>query len=138
MAMNSVNHYKTATGTILPGTNLATLLSGEDETNDVFKVEQQFEYETVAVSQTDQILGATGAVGDLLHKVVCVVATAANSEVLIQDGSDTAITLLENAVGEGIGTYVFELNIHSTDATTPGWKITTASGVTVIGIGRFT
>src|SRR4249919_3533923 len=36
-----------------------------------------FEYETVAASQTDQIMGATGAVGDYIEGLVCVVSTAA-------------------------------------------------------------
>ena len=35
-----------------------------------------FTYETVAVSQTDQVLGITGGAGDLLHRLVITVATA--------------------------------------------------------------
>ena len=49
---------------------LNTLISGEDQTNDVLKVEGQYGYETVAASQTAQVLGATRATGDYLHSLI--------------------------------------------------------------------
>jgi hypothetical protein len=91
-------------------------------------------YETVAASQTDQVLGTNGAAGDLLSILVCVVATAATSTVQIQDGAGTEITVLPAAVGGGVGTYVIPLNIHSTAG---GWKITTGAGVSVVATGEF-
>jgi len=97
-----------------------------------------FEYETVAASQTDQIMGATGAVGDYLEGLVCVVATAATSQVQIKDGNGSAITVLPNAVGAGVGTYYVPLGLKCIAATTPGWKITTAAGVGVLATGDFT
>ncbi len=96
------------------------------------------EWETVAASQTDQILGATGGQGDYLEGLVCVVATAATSQVQIKDANGSAITVLPNAVGAGVGTYYVPLGLVSLGATTPGWKVTTAAGVSVIGIGNFT
>jgi hypothetical protein len=93
------------------------------------------EYETVAASQTDQVMGATGAAGDYLEGVLCVVATAATSQVQIKDGAGSAITVLPNAVGPGVGTYYVPLGLTSTSGA---WKITTAAGVSVIGIGDFT
>jgi hypothetical protein len=97
-----------------------------------------FEYETVAVSQTDQIMGATGAVGDYLDCLLCVVATAATSQVQIKDGNGSAITVLPNAVGAGVGVYPIPIGLRCINATTPGWKITTAAGVTVLASGDFT
>jgi hypothetical protein len=41
----------------------------------------RFQYETVAASQTNQVLGGTGAIGDYLHRVIVVVNTAATSTV---------------------------------------------------------
>jgi hypothetical protein len=93
------------------------------------------EYETVAAGQTTQTLGATGATGDYLECLVCVVATAATSQVQIKDGSDTAITVLPNAVGPGVGTYHVALGLTS---RTGAWQITTAAGVSVIATGDFT
>jgi hypothetical protein len=101
-------------------------------------VQASFEYETVAASQTDQILGATGGVGDYLEGLLCVVATAATSQVQIKDGNGSAITVLPNAVGAGVGTYYVPIGLLTVNATTPGWKITTAAGVSVIGTGKFT
>ena len=97
-----------------------------------------FEYETVAASQTDQVMGATGAVGDYIEGLVCVVSTAATSQVQIKDGNGSAITVLPNAVGPGVGTYYVPLGLKCIAATTPGWKITTAAGVSVIATGDFT
>lgn len=101
-------------------------------------VQASFEYETVAASATDQILGATGGVGDYLEGLLCVVATAATSQVQIKDGNGSAITVLPNAVGAGVGTYYVPIGLITANATTPGWKITTAAGVSVIGTGKFT
>lgn len=101
-------------------------------------VQASFEYETVAASATDQILGATGGVGDYLEGLLCVVATAATSQVQIKDGNGSAITVLPNAVGAGVGTYFVPIGLLTVNATTPGWKITTAAGVSVIGTGKFT
>lgn len=68
-------------------------------------VQSPGEYETVAASQTDQALGATGALGDYLEGVLCVVATAATAQVQIQDGDGTAITVFPNSPGAGVGSY---------------------------------
>ena len=93
------------------------------------------EWETVAASQTDQALGATGAAGDYLESLLCVVATAATSQVQIKDGAGSAITVLPNAVGAGVGTYPIPVGLVSLSGA---WKITTAAGVSVIATGNFT
>jgi hypothetical protein len=93
------------------------------------------EYETVAAGQTDQVLGATGGAGDYLHSLICVVATAATSAVSIKDGAGSAISVLPDNVGGGIGTYTVPLGLASADGA---WKITTGAGVSVVAAGRFT
>lgn len=106
-----------------------------DSANGVAVVEQgQFDYETVAAGQADQALGVTGAVGDFLHRLIIVVATAATAQVQIKDGSGSAITVFPNSPGGGIGTYSVEMNIVSTGGA---WKVTTGAGVSVIAVGRF-
>lgn len=106
-----------------------------DVANGVTVVEQgQFDYETVAASQTDQVLGNTGGVGDFLHRVVCVVTTAgANGVVSIKDGAGSAISIVPASTP--IGVYSVELNMVSTSGA---WSVTTGSAATAIGIGRFT
>lgn len=93
------------------------------------------DYETVAASQSDQVLGATGAAGDLLSRLVCVVSTALTAQTQIKDGSGSAITVLPNSPGGGIGTYVIEIGARSTSGA---WKVTTGAGVAVVAIGAFT
>ena len=93
------------------------------------------EYETVAASQTDQVLGATGATGDYIEGVLCVVSTAATSQVQLKDGAGSAITILPNSVGAGVGSYYVPLGLTSVSGA---WKITTAAGVSAIAMGDFT
>lgn len=96
-------------------------------------INQPFEYpyETVAASQTAQVLGGTGATGDYLHRLIISVATAATSTVSILDGAtETTIT----AANTAIGVYSVELNMKSVSGP---WKVTTGAGATVIAVGKF-
>ena len=104
----------------------------------MYVADSEGDYETVAASQTDQILGATGAKDDWLARLICVVTTAATAQVQIKDGNGSAITVLPNSPGGGIGTYVIEVGAKAVNATTPGWKVTTGAGVAVLGVGSFT
>lgn len=109
--------------------------TAEDTTNSTLRIERQGEWEAVAVSQTDQVLGSTGAAGDYLEKLIITVATAATAAVSIKDGTGSAIPILPNSPGGGIGVYVVPLDMISLDA---GWKVTTGAGSTVVAVGRFT
>lgn len=95
-------------------------------------------YETVAASQTDQVLGATGAIGDYLAGVLIVPGTAGCGAVSIKDGSGSAITIFAGGGTTALPTLApifVPLGIYATGA---GWKITTGANVTAIGIGDFT
>ena len=94
-----------------------------------------FTYETVAVSQTDQVLGITGGAGDLLHRLVITVATANTAAVSIKDGGGSAIPILQNSPGSGFGVYNVEINAVSKAGA---WKVTTGAGSTVVAVGQFT
>lgn len=96
------------------------------------------DYQLVAPSAAAVLLGATGAVGDYLGTLICVVATAATAQVQITDGNGAAMTVLPNSPGQGVGTYVIRVGAKSKAATTPGWKVTTGAGVSVIATGVFT
>lgn len=111
---------------------LDATLAGEDVLNDVQRAESQFEYETVAASQTDQVLGTTGAAGDLLHAVHCVWTAAPAAVTSIKDGTGSAINIFEVKGAAGSQTVI--LDLVSADG---GWKLTTSTNMTCIGIGRF-
>ena len=136
----SFNAGATDAGTlrvVLPTDQMGTLGRAAGSAS-VPMVPAHLEYETVAASQTNQMMGATGNVADYIEGLICVVATAATSQVQIKDGNGTAITVLPNNVGGGVGTYYVPLGLKCVNATTPGWQITTAAGVSVIATGDFT
>ena len=89
-------------------------------------------YEHVAASQTGQVLDATGAIGDYLHRLVITVGTAATSTVSVLDGV-TSHTLVR--ANTPIGVYSIEMNTFS---KTGAWSITTGVGAEVIAMGNFT
>jgi hypothetical protein len=96
----------------------------------------QFEhaYVPVAAGATDAALGA-GAKGNILSRLVVTVNTAATSAVSIKDGNGSAIPVVP--ANTPIGVYSVEIGAVASAATTPGWKVTTAAGVTVLAIGKF-
>jgi hypothetical protein len=101
----------------------------------MFVRESEGDYETVAASQTDQVLGATGAAGDWLQRLIITVGTALTAATSIKDGSGSSIPILPNSPGGGIGVYVVELGLKSTSGA---WKVTTGAGATVVAVGDFT
>lgn len=94
----------------------------------------QTDYETVAVSQTDQVMGTTGTIGDILETLVISVSTAATGTVSIKDGSGGA-SIPITAANTPIGVYWVRLNMRSQAAG--GWRVTTGAGATAIAVGRF-
>lgn len=92
----------------------------------------RYPYETVAASQTAQVLGGTGAVGDYLHRIVVSVSTSLTSTVSVLDNSTTVLAI---PASTPVGVYSLEINAAS--ASGP-WKITTGAGVTVLAVGFFT
>ena len=101
----------------------------------MFVRDSEGDYETVAASQSDQALGAAGAAGDWLQRLIIVVATAATAQVQIKDGSGSAITVFPNSPGGGVGTYTIEVGVKSVSGA---WKVTTGAGSSVIAVGDFT
>jgi hypothetical protein len=94
-------------------------------------------YETVAASQTDQALGATGATGDFLLGVLIIPATVSPGAVSIKDGSGSAITIFTGGTTSvsNLVPFFVTLGIKSTGGA---WKVTTGANVSAIGVGKFT
>jgi hypothetical protein len=88
-------------------------------------------YETVAAGQTAQVLGGSGATGDLLDRLIVTVNTAATSTVTILDNA-TSIPIMPANTGVG----VYSINIEAQSVSGP-WKVTTGAGVTVVAVGNF-
>jgi hypothetical protein len=92
-----------------------------------------YQYETVAAGQSLQMLGASGAAGDYLHRLIVTVSTAATSGVTLTDGV-VNIAIVPALVASGVGVIDIELNMAS---LTSGWKVTTGAGVSVVAVGLF-
>jgi hypothetical protein len=94
------------------------------------------EYETVAASQTNQVLGPTGATGDYLAGVLIVPATTSPGNVIILDNA-TSITIFTGGASSvsNLVPFMVPLGMKSVSGS---WRITTGSNVSAIGIGNFT
>lgn len=90
-------------------------------------------YETVAASQTAQVLGLVGNKGDLLERLIIIPATTSPGLVTILDGS-TSIPIMV-AGTTTIAPIVVELNMYSVSGA---WSVTTGTNVSVIAVGKFT
>ncbi len=96
-------------------------------------------YETVAASQTDQVLGdaaagVTGAgKGQRLHRLIISITTAgANGVVDLKDGGGSAIVIAPSTTPVG----VHSVEINAISEAGP-WKVTTGSAATVLAVGNF-
>lgn len=93
-------------------------------------------YETVAASQTAQVLGATGATGDFLERLLVIPATTSPGSIAILDGS-TSITVFAGGASSVASLTPFSIMVGAYSTTGP-WKVTTGANVSVIGFGSFT
>lgn len=140
------------TSVFLPGmvagsaNNTAVSLAGTDNGSGVMTLNLSLttslvpNYETVAASQTNQIMGATGGLGDYIDHLVIIPGTTSPGAVTLTDGNGSAITIFAggaSSVGNLIP-FTAQLGMVTVNATTPGWKVTTGTNVTCIGVGRFT
>ena len=91
-----------------------------------------FKYEHVAASATAQVLGATGAAGDYLHRLIITVSTSLTGTVALLDNNASHVLVAANSA---IGVYSVEVNSKSVNGA---WKVTTGSGAEVLAIGNFT
>lgn len=89
------------------------------------------EYETVAASQTAQVMGATGGVGDYLSHLIIVPTSAAPGTVALIDGATTLLTITPPASSQP-----FTLPVGATSKN-GAWKITTGASVTCMAVGDF-
>lgn len=104
-------------------------------------VDQYGAYETVAASASAQVLGATGAQYDYLAGLLIIPAASNCGAVSITDGNGSAITVFAGGASVGLTDlkpFMIPLGLYCTAATSPGWKVTTGSNVSAVGIGKFT
>jgi len=94
------------------------------------------EYETVAASQTAQVLGATGATGDYISGLLVIPATTSPGLVTLLDNATSIPVFVGGASSvSNLVPFFIPLGMKSVSGA---WKVTTGANVSVIGIGNFT
>jgi hypothetical protein len=94
------------------------------------------EYETVAASQTAQVLGPTGATGDYVSHILVIPATTSPGQVLLLDNA-TSITVFVGGASSVTSLIPFAIPLGMVSVS-GAWKVTTGSNVSAIGVGQFT
>lgn len=95
------------------------------------------QYETVAASQTAQVLGLLGAAGDYIARIVIVPATVAGGVVTLIDGA-TSIPIYVGGATTAlteVKPITVELGLYSQSGA---WAVTTGANISVIAVGCFT
>lgn len=98
------------------------------------------DYETVAASQSNQILGATGGTGDYLVGLLIIPASTSPGAVSIKDGNGSSITVFAGGASSvaDLKPFFVLINARALATTTPGWSVTTGASVSVFATGSFT
>ncbi len=93
-------------------------------------------YVTVAASQDDMALSATGALGNYLKGILIIPATTSPGSVVVTDGT-TDITVFAGGASSlaDLKPFFVPLGVFS---ATGAWSITTGANLSVIAVGRFT
>jgi hypothetical protein len=91
-------------------------------------------YERVLPGQVGQVLGNGGAAGDYLDRIIITVTDATTSAVSIKDGGGSAISILPNSPGAGVGRYVVSVGASSRAGP---WRVTAGLGASVVAVGSF-
>lgn len=94
------------------------------------------DYETVAASQTNQVLGPTGATGDYIDHVLVVPATTSPGNVILLDNA-TSITIFTGGTDSVSNLVPFAIPLGMTSVS-GSWRLTTGANVSAIGVGSFT
>ena len=98
-------------------------------------VENAFtDYETVAASQSTQVLGSTGNKGDFLSHIVIQPATTGAGTITVFDGT-TAVFVFTTGTLADLSPKTVPFGAKSVNGA---WNITTGANVAVVAVGKFT
>lgn len=93
-------------------------------------------YEDVAASQTDQVLGGSGAIGDYISHILVTPTTTSPGSIVLKDNT-TAYTVFAGGSSSlsNLVPFVIPLDCNSQSGA---WKLTTGAGLSCRCVGRFT
>ena len=124
-----------ASGATVPRVTLASDSPGVASLTSVAR-STEGDYETVAASQTNQVLGPTGATGDYISHILVIPATTSPGAVTLLDNA-TSITVFTGGASSvtNLVPFIIPLNMVSVSGS---WRITTGANVSCVGVGSFT
>jgi hypothetical protein len=126
-----------ATDLVGPAAKAAALAVTMATDQPAMKVRLDGDYETVAASQTDQAMGATGATGDYLEGLLITPANTSPGAVSIKDGAGSSIPIFAGGATSVAVLDAMYVPIKMASAA-GAWKVTTGASVSVIATGKFT
>jgi hypothetical protein len=119
-------------------TSQVTLLSGEDQTNNVM-----VQYHVIPASTTDTC-GTTGAAGDLLHSFLAT-WTSSTGTVTIKDNATTIFQMVggrmqywNGSAGVTYSSGATHVQLTLDCVCLTNWTITCGANCTALAVGRFT
>jgi len=97
---------------------------------------RQLSYETVAASQTAQVIGGTGDKGDHIAGLLVIPATTSPGVVTLLDNATSIALFVGGATSvSDLVPFFIPLNLVSLSGA---WKVTTGANVSVVASGFFT
>lgn len=93
------------------------------------------EYETVAASQTAQVVGANGAAGDFIRGILVIPATTGAGNVTLLDGAISIPVFVGGGTLVDLKPFFIPIGLTSVSGA---WKVTTGANVSAIAVGNFT
>jgi len=94
--------------------------------------------EAVAASQTAQVLGPAGSLGDILERVVIIPTTTSPGSVTIINGTGGTSTVIFNGGATSLTELKpFVVELGALCIAAGGWQITTGANVACFCVGRF-
>ena len=93
------------------------------------------DYESVAASQTAQVLGTLGALGDYIAGILVVPASVSPGAVTLIDNA-TSLTVFAGGVASLLTLHPFYIPLGCRSMS-GAWKITTGASLSAIAFGRF-
>ena len=95
-------------------------------------------FEIVAASQTDQVLGGTGSIGDQIDFLLVIPASTSPGAVSITNGAGSPMTIFAGGATSVGSLAPFPVPLGNIRSTTGPWKVTTGPNVSVLAVGDFT
>lgn len=93
------------------------------------------DYKTVAASQTAQVLGSVGALGDVIAGILVIPATTSPGNVILLDNATSITVFIGGATSVAdLKPFWIPLGLKSASGA---WKITTGANVSCIAVGDF-